>query len=148
MFILGISKNLYKKIFFKIRAKKNKRAIGTSYEIICTFSCISKVKYEEIVFYNPVIIFNLHTSFPQNHISATNSTVTQCQDQFKSAAEFYLCVTHSFIWKAVYSDVKTYCRCRINNGINLISMMINMHQNGIINFFWSTKNITQIIYNY
>ena len=80
MFILGISKNLYEKIFFNPGVKKNKRAISTSYEIICTFNCISKIKYEEIVFYNPVIIFNLHTSFPQNRISATNSTVTQCQD--------------------------------------------------------------------
>lgn len=111
MFILRISKTLYQKFFSNI-CQKNKWPISTSYEIICTFNCISKFTYEEVVFDNPVIFFNLHTSFPQNRISTTNSTITQFQHQLKSAAEFCSWVTHFFISKAGYSDLNFFYRCR------------------------------------
>ena len=122
MFILCISKTLYQKFFSNIW-QKNKRAISTSYEIICTFNCISRYKYEEIVFDNPVIFFNLHTSFPQNRISTTNSTITRFQHQFKSAAEFCTWVTHFFISKAGYSDLKFFIAVGIKSDMNLISMI-------------------------
>ena len=100
MFILGISENLFGKFFLSL-AKKNKPALSASYQIICTFNYISKFRYEELVFYNAVIIFNLHTSFPQNRTSATNSTITRCQDQFGAAAEICMFVMHGKLSVAV-----------------------------------------------
>ena len=83
--------------FFSFPVKKNKQAIGASYEIICIFNFISNNRYEGCVFYNADSTLQLHTSFPQECIPATNSTLGLPYDRFKSEAEYNLCATFFFI---------------------------------------------------
>ena len=76
--------------------KKNKPAISASYQIICIFSCISKVIMKNVFLITWLLLLHF---IPTSHKIAYQPQTVQLfnQDQFESVAELFLCVKQSII---------------------------------------------------